>query len=231
MAVEQNIRLVRRLFEEQASRNDISLYDEIFSEKVVLYGPASDQVVKGLNALKRVDRGYHKAYPGAQFELEEIFGVGDQVIVRWSCRAVYKKGHKGITPKKNEFCIWGLSIYKVRKGKIAEIRQFWDRLGILEQIGEIRVRTDPVEPGYYAEILSALGMENYLEKATLLSSREKECLELLLQGKTAKETAAALHLSPRTVESYFVNLKKKLKCTHKGDLFSAALILKKLELL
>lgn len=227
---QQNIKLVRCLFEKQANRDDTSLYERLFSQTVVLYGPASGQVVKGLAALKKIDQGFHKAYPGAHFEIEEIFEIGDKVIVRWICKAKYKEGYKGIKPKKKECSIWGLSIYRIIKGKIQEIRQFWDRLGILEQIGEIHVHTDPVKPGYYHELLNALGMENYVEKASLLTQRERECLELLLQGKTAKETASALSLSPRTIESYLETTKKKLKCTNKGQLFTTAEVLKKLEL-
>lgn len=229
--IQKNIQLVRRLFDEQASQDDTSLYDQLFSEGVELYGPASGQITKGLAALKRIDRGYHLAYPRAQFQIEEIFGHSNEVVVRWTCKGAYKAGYKGITPKKKEFSIWGLSIYSINKGKIQEIRQFWDRLGILEQIGEIHVHTDPVKPGYYEDLLKDLGMEKYLEKASLLSSRERECLNSLLQGKTAKETAAMLALSPRTVESYFENIKKKLKCSNKGQLFSTAEVLKKLELL
>ncbi len=228
---QKNVQLVRRLFREQASKDDISFYDQLFSEEVQLYGPASGHKVQGLVALKKIDRGYHKAYPGAQFQIEEIFGYGDQVIVRWICKATYKEGYKGIKPKKNEFCIWGMSTYRIVKGKIQEIRQFWDRLGILEQIGEVQIQTDPVKPGYYADLLKSLGMEKYLEKAFLLTRRERECLQLLLQGKTAKETATMLDLSPRTVESYFENIKKKLSCSNKGELFSKAELLKKLELL
>ncbi len=228
---QKNIRLVRRLFEEQANHDDTSLYDELISEEAQVYGPASGQVAKGLRVLKKIDQGYNQAYPGKQFEIEKIFEYGDEVFVRWVCRGVYKEGHKTIKPKKKEYCIWGFSIYRIVNGKIHEIRQFWDRLGILEQIGEVKVRPDPVQPGYYAELLKDLGMEKYLEKASLLSQRERDCLELLLQGKTAKETASILKLSSRTVESYFENMKKKLKCTNKGQLFSTAETLKKLELL
>lgn len=229
--IKQNIELVRCLFEKQASQDTTSLYEHLFSPDVELYGPASGQYTQGLTALKKIDQGYHKAYPGAKFHIEEIFGHKDEVIVRWTCKGSYKEGYKGIKPKKKEFCIWGMSTYRIRKGKIQEIRQFWDRLGILEQIGEIQVQTHPVKPGYYNDLLKALDMDKYLAKAALLSARERECLALLLKGKTAKETGAALSLTSRTVESYFENIKKKLKCSNKGQLFTVAEILKNLDLL
>jgi DNA-binding CsgD family transcriptional regulator len=53
-----------------------------------------------------------------------------------------------------------------------------------------------------------------------LSSREMECLRLFLKGKTAKQTAALLGLSHRTVEFYFENVKNKLGCLTKAELFS-----------
>ena len=231
MQSKKNIRLVRRLVEKQASRDDTSLYDQLFSQEVELYGPASGQMIKGLSNLKKIDQGYHKAYPKAKFEIEEIFERGNEVYVRWTCKAAYKEDHKGIKPKKKQFCIWGMSLYRISHGKIEQIRQFWDRLGILEQIGEVRVHTDPVKPGYYTDLLKSLGMEKYAMSASLLSQRERQCLELLLQGKTAKETAAHLGLSRRTVESYFQTIKQKLRCSNKGQLFSIAELLKKLELL
>ncbi len=52
-----------------------------------------------------------------------------------------------------------------------------------------------------------------------LSKREQECLKLFLNGKTAKETSVILGLSYRTIEEYFTNIKKKLGCRYKRDLF------------
>jgi DNA-binding CsgD family transcriptional regulator len=45
-----------------------------------------------------------------------------------------------------------------------------------------------------------------------LSKREIQCIELLAKGKTMKEAAAKLYLSPRTVETYLTKAKTKLGC-------------------
>jgi len=44
----------------------------------------------------------------------------------------------------------------------------------------------------------------------LLSEREREVLQLLAEGKSNKEAAAVLHLSPYTVETHRTNLMQKL---------------------
>ena len=54
-----------------------------------------------------------------------------------------------------------------------------------------------------------------------LSHREIQCLFFLTKGMSAKQTAYALYLSQRTVETYLNQLKKKLKCRTKLQLLSA----------
>lgn len=70
--------------------------------------------------------------------------------------------------------------------------------------------------------LNDLGMKKEIELTEKLSQRERECLKLLLINKSSKETASILGLSSRTVESYFENIKNKLSCCTKKELFSLA---------
>lgn len=220
--------LVRSLFKVKGELKGIPAYKHFFTEDVRLYGPASGQIRSGIEALKQIQDSINELYQMTDYEFEEIFEQEDKVIVQWTANGIYKKQGE-IRPRKDRFRISGMSVYQFERGKIAAIWQFWDRLGILEQVGEVQVRM--VEPGYYYEILKKLGMEAYVEKATLLSKRERDCLNALLKGKTAKETATNLKLSPRTIEAYLESLKKKLKCTNKGELFVIAQALEKLGLL
>ncbi len=53
-----------------------------------------------------------------------------------------------------------------------------------------------------------------------LTSREKESLMYLLQGKSAKQIAKNMHLSHRTVEFYLDNIRKKLNVPSRLSLIS-----------
>lgn len=51
-----------------------------------------------------------------------------------------------------------------------------------------------------------------------LSRREYQILQSISEGKTSKEVARILNLSPRTVESFIQNTKQKLNCYSKSEL-------------
>lgn len=63
------------------------------------------------------------------------------------------------------------------------------------------------------------------------SSRERECIHLMLSGYTASQTADQLHLSKRTVEHYLENIKLKVNCFTKLELYEKCQELKALDLL
>jgi len=58
----------------------------------------------------------------------------------------------------------------------------------------------------------------YNGKIIYLTNREVQCSGLIIKGKTCKEIAKELKLSPRTVEVYIQNLKDKFSCRSKSML-------------
>lgn len=55
-------------------------------------------------------------------------------------------------------------------------------------------------------------IEDSIDEQYCLSNRQLECLFFLIRGKSDKEIAKILHLSPRTVESYINEIKLKMNC-------------------
>ncbi len=56
------------------------------------------------------------------------------------------------------------------------------------------------------------------------TKREFETLQLLLAGKTGKETAKSLSISPRTVQDYLINIRVKLECRNKLEIANRVLL-------
>ncbi|MBQ4637524.1 MAG: helix-turn-helix transcriptional regulator, partial [Clostridia bacterium] len=60
------------------------------------------------------------------------------------------------------------------------------------------------------------------EEARLLTSREKEVVRLLLEGKQRKQIASELFITEHTVKDHVSNSYKKLGVKNKGELFAKA---------
>lgn len=79
--------------------------------------------------------------------------------------------------------------------------------------------------------ISDMITESFLNKETIpppkvkadLTKREREILELIVQGMTSKEIANKLYISPRTVDTHRSNLMEKLELKNIADLVRFAL--------
>jgi len=86
--------------------------------------------------------------------------------------------------------------------------------------------------------ITRLLLEDYLNRdihserddPKALSSREREVLQLIAEGKTSREIAEILNLSVKTVQSHRTNLMQKLDLHDRGDLIKYAIQKKIIEL-
>lgn len=89
------------------------------------------------------------------------------------------------------------------------------------------VRAVAVGKGWLSPEVSDAVLEDYRKHVTnpvdLLSSREREVLQLIAESKTNKEIASALHLSVYTVEAHRSRIMEKLNLHSIGELVRFAM--------
>jgi DNA-binding NarL/FixJ family response regulator len=67
----------------------------------------------------------------------------------------------------------------------------------------------------YVRVLKQQGLSDTYD---LLTAREREVLQLLAEGKTNKEAATLLEISPYTIESHRTNLMQKLNIHNTAEI-------------
>jgi DNA-binding NarL/FixJ family response regulator len=81
--------------------------------------------------------------------------------------------------------------------------------------------------GYLDPIITGIVLKDYIEhlnypgpsnEHTSLSSREREVLQLISEGKSTKDIAFTLDISPKTVETHRRQIMQKLKLTNVAEL-------------
>ena len=122
------------------SKGNINALDQLCSSDIRLIDAASPNFKGGLAAYKEYEMAYKTAFPAKNMKIDEIYCTDDsdsRVVVRWTCKAAHKGNLVDLPPTGKNVTVSGISIYHIANGKITEITQSWDRLGLLEQIGEV----------------------------------------------------------------------------------------------
>lgn len=70
--------------------------------------------------------------------IDDIFFSGDKVVVRWTTSAIHTGDFMGIPATNKRIIFTGISIYELQDWKITDEWYVWDRLGLYQQLGEVK---------------------------------------------------------------------------------------------
>lgn len=130
-----NLAVVRRFYDVMcnARRNDLAA--DLFTDDHKLHDPQV-KAADGPAGMAAVVSTYQDGVDGI-WDIEEIFGAGDRVVVRWTGTGKHTGMMNGIAPTGNDLFVEAISIHRMRDGKIAETWEVWDTLGFLQQMGAV----------------------------------------------------------------------------------------------
>jgi steroid delta-isomerase-like uncharacterized protein len=135
-SAEENIQLMRRWFQEVWNEGRTETVHELLSPDSVARGQrAADAEIRGPEEFVKFVREIRGAFPDMQVKVEDIFGAGDKVVLRWSAIMTHTGDGLGLPASGRTVRSRGISIARIVDGKIVEGWDNWDQLGMLEQIG------------------------------------------------------------------------------------------------
>lgn len=133
---EANKTISRRLVEEAFNQGKYDVIEELVAPTFVNHDPATGDK-KGPEGTRELIEGYRSAFPDLKLTIEEQLAEGDLVATRWTAKGTHKGELMGIAPTGKESTVTGLTIDKIKDGKIIESWNNWDTLGMMRQLGVI----------------------------------------------------------------------------------------------
>lgn len=129
--------VIDRYYEEMFTEGDTDVAAEILAEDVIYHGPRSvtPGTLERRSQVEAFVKRFHGAFPDIEYEVEAVFGDGDQYAVRWSSTGTQTEKLFGIEGKGEEFSGTGLNVFHFADGKIAEVWSYWDTLGMVRELG------------------------------------------------------------------------------------------------
>ena len=80
-------------------------------------------------------RMFYAAFPDFSHNVEDVFQVGEKVVLRATDTATHRGEFQGIAPTGRRVSFGQIAIYRLVDGKIAEVWEEADVLGLMQQLG------------------------------------------------------------------------------------------------
>jgi len=128
--VQQNKAVIVKLYDQYLNQRNAAILQEIISPDYT-----GAQGHKGPAAFAEPVAPLLKAFPDAQWKLEELIAEGDKVIVKQQLHGTHTGQFQHIAATGKQVTNNGISIYEFKDGKIINSLVQTDRLGFLQQLG------------------------------------------------------------------------------------------------
>jgi predicted ester cyclase len=116
---------------------DVARIPDIYHHDYVAHWPASSETPerRGLEGVRYGVLRIRSAFPDWREEIEDLFGEGDKVCVRYVSTGTHLGMFWGLAPTGRALRIQEMSIYRIAEGRIIEQWCLFDELARLQQIG------------------------------------------------------------------------------------------------
>jgi steroid delta-isomerase-like uncharacterized protein len=133
MMSEENKAIYLRILKDFFEGGDAAVIDELYDDKHVNHFMG----INGAEAWKQFMVPWRTAYPDVHFELHFQMADGDKVLNSWTAHGTHTGELMGIpaTGKKTSFS--GISIARIKDGKVIEEWSVMDMFSLMQQLGVI----------------------------------------------------------------------------------------------
>jgi len=137
MSLNDNKAVARRFIEEVFVKGNAAAVDEVAAED---FTPHSWQSVEpGRESLKKAIKRVFAGLSDVSMKIEDVIAEGDKVAVRLTSHAVHDGEFMGIPASGKSYTISETHIFRIEDGKVAEHWRDADMLGLMTQLGAIRM--------------------------------------------------------------------------------------------
>ena len=135
MSTEQNKTLVRRFYDEVWNLGNTDFAHEVFAEDYVRHDLRPTEALPGPAGQKKIADDFRAAFPDLEVVVDLVVGEEDFVVGRWTASGTQRGPWGALEPTGRRATFSAVNIFRFEDGKVAEIWNHRDDLGLAEQIG------------------------------------------------------------------------------------------------
>jgi steroid delta-isomerase-like uncharacterized protein len=135
MTAEERKGFVRRQIDELWNRGNLDAAEECFTQDFVSHDPSSPEEIRGPEGFKQNVAAIRAAFPDFRMEIVDQVAEAEKVVTRYVTTCTHKGELAGIPPTGNRVEVAGMGIDYFRGGKICESWEYYDVMGLMQQMG------------------------------------------------------------------------------------------------
>jgi len=134
---EESKTLAHRFHMDIVVEGKLNVADEILSSDFVAHAPVPPEFTKGPEGFKKWATALRTGLAGIWMKHYETIAEGDLVMIRWEGGGMHTGDLMGVPPSGNSVTVTGIDLFRIVGGKIVEMWQEQDVLGMMQQIGAL----------------------------------------------------------------------------------------------
>ncbi len=135
MSSQDNKALIRRFYDEAWDRTNYDVCDDVFAKDYIRHDARGGEPAPGPEGQKQIAAAFRRAFPDLRFVVAMLVAEGDIVVGYWTATGTHLGPWAGVDPTGRGASFSGVNIFRFDDGKVAEIWNLRDDLGLLQQIG------------------------------------------------------------------------------------------------
>jgi len=132
--VDTNIKMYSNVWDEIINNGNLGYFNEDnFDTNITLI--MSPKNIVGIEAAKDFYANYITGFSNVEFTIVDIFGQNDKLVKYWNFKGTNTGEFFGMPPTGNKVDIDGVTLVKMKNGKIVQEQDFMDNMAFMQQLG------------------------------------------------------------------------------------------------
>ena len=136
MSAEQLKVAAQNFIEKGLNQKDMSAFEAYFSPDLIDHA-LPPGLPSGLEGRKMFGSALLAAFPDLHVHVEDLVTDGEKIVTRYSVHGTHKGELMGIPPTGKAVSIGGIAIDRFENGQSIEHWEFYDQMGMMQQLGVI----------------------------------------------------------------------------------------------
>jgi steroid delta-isomerase-like uncharacterized protein len=133
-AIEKDIKMYTQVWDDIINKGEIDKINSKYFDTNITAVSSPENIV-GIDNLKAYYQNYLTGFSDIKFTIVDIFGQGDNIVKHWSFEGTHTGVFFGI-PATNQYVnVEGVTLVKMKNGKIAREQDFMDNYAFMQQLG------------------------------------------------------------------------------------------------